>query len=197
MKAIPTETGAWWLPDNITETRYYFDEKFADAIIQLTRTAGFSTLLDVGAGVGRYVRYYRNSGIRAHGIDGLNGVWNRSGGMVQQLDLSKPGWCYPHEIVTCMEVLEHMPSRFEKAVLNDINCAAQRLLVLSWALPGSLGVGHVNGRTQSYVRERLDGLGWRVDGNATRVLRDVSVLPWYRVNTFAFVRIDDGTNIYK
>ena len=54
---------------------YYFDPSFAQSIVDLARREGFRRVLDVGAGVGKYVRFYRERGLEAFGIDGRNRVY--------------------------------------------------------------------------------------------------------------------------
>lgn len=188
-RPLPTATGAWWLPSNVTLDRYYFDARFAAAVVGLTRRANASRVLDVGAGVGKYVRFYRDHGLGADGLDGLSDAHNRSGGLVRQVDLATDGaWCDPHDVVVCMEVLEHIPEAYEAHVIERLACAAIRRLVLSWAGPHQPGNGHVNLRNQSYVRAAFAAHGLLVRENDTAALRAVSTLPWYRTNALVFAR---------
>ena len=188
-KPVPTGTGAWWLPQNVTADRYYFDQTFAQAIVNLTRRHAHRSLLDVGAGVGKYVHFYRNQGIEAYGIDGLNYAHERSGGLVEQIDLTGDvDWCRAFDIIACMEVLEHIPREYEARVIQRLVCSAKHRLVISWAGPKQTGNGHVNLRNTSYVRATFFQQGWHEEESTTLQLRRDSSLPWYRSNVIVFVK---------
>lgn len=185
---MPTATGAWWLPPNATANRYYFDRGFAEEVVGLSARLGCTTVLDVGAGVGRYVSYYRARGLAADGFDGLSDAANRSHGLVRQVDLTGPDavGCRAAEVVTCMEVLEHIPRPFEAHVVARLACAATRRLILSWAGPRQMGNGHVNLRNAKYVEDAIARHGWVVNATETRALRLASGLRWYRTNAVSF-----------
>ena len=131
------------------------------------------------------MQHYRNREMEAYGVDGLNGAGNRSGGLVKQVDLTKQTWCRHFGLVVCMEVLEHIPPWHEDAVVEQLKCSAQRRIVLSWAGPRQKGNGHVNLRTEAYVRAKFESLGWSVDERETSALRAASALPWYRNNALS------------
>lgn len=186
-RPVPNATGAWWLPANAAASRYYFDAGFAGAVVDLSARLNCTTVLDVGAGVGRYVGFYRARGLDAVGIDGLSDVENRSHGLVRQLDLAiERMGCRIAEVVTCMEVLEHIPEAFEAQIVEQLACAATRRLIVSWAAPHQKGNGHVNLRMPSYVQQAFATYGWRPHAAETAALRRASALPWYRSNAFSF-----------
>ena len=188
-KPVPTATGAWWLPQNVTADRYYFDQPFAQLVVNLARRKAYRSLLDVGAGVGKYVHFYRTYGLEAYGIDGLNYAHERSGGLVEQVDLTgESDWCNAVDIVACMEVLEHIPKNYEARVIEQLVCSAKHRLVLSWAGPNQQGNGHVNLQSAAYVHAVLWKQGWREEQNETLQLRKDSSLPWYRSNVIGFVK---------
>ena len=49
---------------------------------------------------------------------------------------------------------------------------AGRGLIISWALPGQKGNGHINNHHSEYVTELFEGLGYTFDRNATWLLRN-------------------------
>ena len=188
-RAIPTATGAWYAPTN-DSLNYYFDGSFASAVVRLTEANNWTSLLDVGAGVGRYVRYYRSRGLNASGVDGLNGVFDRSMGSVDEVDVTTSAWCRDADVVTCLEMMEHVPPAFENRVLDQLVCCAGRRLVLSWAPPLQLGNGHVNLRNASYVKSALARRGWHERADETLALRQASTLRWFRRNVLSFSRLE-------
>tara|TARA_B100001540_G_scaffold212443_1_gene187297 strand:+ start:132 stop:722 length:591 start_codon:yes stop_codon:yes gene_type:complete len=192
-RATPTTTGAWWAATNASSSvNYYLDSRFAAAVVRLSAANNFSSLLDVGAGVGRYVRYYRSQGLSASGVDGLNDVFNRSMGAVDEVDLAKASWCRRADVVTCLEVMEHVPAAFEEHVVDQLACCAGRRLILSWAPPLQLGNGHVNLRNVSYVVKIMERRGWHERADETLALRQASALRWFRRNVLSFSRQDSA-----
>jgi len=87
-----------------------------------------------------------------------------------------------------MEVLEHIPEKFESIVLDNIDRAAGRGVVLSWAALGQPGFHHVNNRSPTYVSETLSKRGFRIDQKASDVLRKVATYYWLKNNVRVYLR---------
>lgn len=158
----------------------YFDEQLAAFLVK--HLAG-STVLDLGCGVGRYVHELRAAGIAADGYDGHPNTAAITGGVCGVVDLAEPfdlgrRW----DAVLCLEVVEHVPAEFEAVLLGNLNRHCRHTLVLSWAWPGQGGIGHVNERPGSYAIERLEGLGFQLDEQATIAARRAAFLSWFRSN---------------
>ena len=56
-------------------------------------------------------------------------------------------------------------------------------VILSWALPGQAGHGHVNCQPNEWVISKMDALGYDYDAERAKAGRDVAQLPWFK-NTF-------------
>ena len=120
-----TSTGAWVLPGHF---KYHFDASLAAAIVHLA--GGNSTLVDLGAGRGAYVRHFRNHGIAAEGFDGVRNIVELSRGHVSYRDLAVPFTnCTRYDWVTSLEVAEHIPQRFEHIYLQNLNCSCLKGLI--------------------------------------------------------------------
>ena len=63
-------SGAWYLPQNFM---YKFDQKFANAALDRVISGG--SVLELGAGLGCYTYYFRDSG-KVLSIDGYEGAAN-------------------------------------------------------------------------------------------------------------------------
>ena len=108
---------------------------------------------------------------------------------VRFLDLTLPQYWLPrYDWVLSMEVLEHIPAKFETLVLDNIDRAAGHGVVLSWAVPGQGGFHHVNNRPPAYVNQTMFDRGFRMDLNTSHVLRNKATLPWLRNNIMVFIR---------
>ena len=54
-----------------------------------------------------------------------------------------------------IEVGEHIPAELESKFLNNLVNSARRMVVLTWAMPGQGGEGHVNGQTAEAIVEKM------------------------------------------
>lgn len=108
-------------------------------------------------------------------------------GSVGYLDLSVPQlWLSHYDWVVCLEVVEHIPAKFESIVLDNVIRPAMVGVVLSWAVPTQPGAAHVNPRTLEYVGEQLRRRGLTPDDDATTQLRNGSDLSWFRRNIVVY-----------
>jgi len=78
-------TGAWSLPKGFV---YFLDRGLADGVARLASRRG--TLLDVGAGKGLYVRYFRSLGLNASGVEGAANIEKITAGLVAHRELTRP-----------------------------------------------------------------------------------------------------------
>ena len=190
-----TNRGYWLLGKQRNKT-YFVDTGLADGVAnivlhsQQARAAnGPATLLDFGAGMGGYVRYWQERGISTHGFEGAPDVEQATDGLIQRRDLTEPfSQCVAYEWVTCLEVAEHIPRKFEVPFLANLNCSVGRVLVMSWAPPGQGGTGHINLRSRAYVVTKLQGFGFEEDVEASRKLQESSIRKWFRENTIVLRR---------
>ena len=67
-------------------------------------------------------------------------------------------------------------------------------MVLSWALVGQGGVGHVNERDNDYVRARVCAKGYVSDWRAEEALRAAAKFPYFRRTVMVFRRSPGGTS---
>jgi len=109
---------------------------------------------------------------------------------VKFLDLTLPQYWLPrYDWVLSTEVLEHIPAEYESLVLDNIDRAAGRGVVLSWAVPGQRGFHHVNNRALVYVNQTMVNRGFVFDLKASLTLRENATLTYFRNNIMVFTRI--------
>ena len=77
----------------------------------------------------------------------------------------------PADWVMSVEMAEHVPKSLEAAVVANLHWLNTKGIVLTWALPGQPGSGHINGRSNRYVHSLLHQLGYTRDAEAEAVLR--------------------------
>jgi hypothetical protein len=98
----------------------------------------------------------------------------------------------PADWVVCLEVMEHIPKASERTALALLRSASARGMVISWATPGQGGHGHVNEQSAESVRSKFEALGFAYDASATKSLRGMATLPWFRKTSYVFRKVTGG-----
>ena len=149
-----------------------------------------STVLELGGGKGCYASAVLRTGrVPEYRVyDGSNAYALTDGfvgraDLTQELDLGVSDW------VLCLEVAEHVPKVHEGLLLRNWHAHNRRGLVISWASPFVKGNGHVNPRESSWVKARIEAMGYRWNSTSTNLLsRSVRNLAWLR-NVLVFDRL--------
>ena len=71
------------------------------------------------------------------------------------IDLTEDKFWEETEAAMSIEVGEHIPAELESKFLNNLVNSARRMVVLTWAVPGQGGEGHVNGQTAEAIVEKM------------------------------------------
>lgn len=156
-------------PDMARSFHWWWDEPLA---AQLAGLFDGCSVVDFGCGVGRYVDYLNTHGVRCRGFDGIPGVEQLTEGLVKYLDLTVPhvlGEVFDWSL--CLEVMEHVPRQLEEVALENLHRHNTRGIVLSWAIPGQGGNGHVNERPNRHAIQWLSRRGYRHDAATGEQLR--------------------------
>ena len=130
----------------IRTKKWRFDRKLAEATIEFCKYTGLCTMADFGAGIGKYVDYFRNPGeLVCVGYDGIQGIHEISRGLVIQKDLGvSHRWKRQVDLVFCIETGEHIPRDHIQSFIENIGDATSSCAIVSWGLPGQKGSGHVS-----------------------------------------------------
>jgi hypothetical protein len=145
-------------------------------------------VLDFGCGVGFYASFLSREGFTVRAFEGTPGIEAISlFKPIEPFDLSQTLDPALRGQVLCLEVGEHVPAEFEDTVLRNLANATEDLLVLSWAVPGQGGHGHVNERPNEHIVNKLQRLGLEYDPSASHPLRqDVGPCWWFRNTVLVF-----------
>jgi cyclopropane fatty-acyl-phospholipid synthase-like methyltransferase len=178
------ENGFW---ENPTSVGHAHDQKLAGAIVKLFDKYQFNSVLDLGCGMGDYSRLLQGYQFEVHAYDGNPNTPQLTSGLGQVADLSKVFDCGEHiDAVLSLEVGEHIPAEFEQTFLDNVVVNKPEMIVLSWAIPGQAGDGHVNCQPNKYIEEQMKVRGYQLNKALTYMLRHHSSLWWFRNTIMVF-----------
>ena len=153
------------------------------------------TLLDIGCGNGYYSHYLKMNSIYIEPTcyDGNPHTIEITKGKCEIMDFSKYQVLPIYDWVLSLEVGEHIPYEYEHIFIHNLVKHARFGIILSWATPGQNGDGHVNCKTNEYIREKIVKNGFKFDVNSTDFLRRMAspypeVGYWFKNTLMVFRR---------
>lgn len=136
----PEDRGGWYHPADWGRTTYV-----------LSRLRAADTALDVGAGAGQFMNMLSASGkfgsvtaldrTRFRKYTELYDNTHRVDGSIAEMEFEDDAF----DVVTCMEVLEHIPTEIFSAGLRELRrvCSGQLVMTVPFDEPEPLSKGHV------------------------------------------------------
>lgn len=173
---------------------HVYDGILSWAMVDFLLNEKAGTVADFGCGMGDYVKDFLSAGMLAKGYDGNPHTSELTGGVGFVQDLSIPFILKEDfDWVISLEVGEHIPGRYETNFIENIVRHAKKGVILSWAVVGQGGYGHVNCRNNPYIKKRLESYGFVSDAQAENYLRKNSFYPWFK-NTIMVFRVKKNLN---
>lgn len=172
-----------WLDEEETKI-HSFDEKLCKAIIKTIK--GNKTVVDIGCGDGRYTKALIGAGFDCIGFDGSPLTPKITNGLCGIMDFSDPVDIGEYDVVLCLEVGEHIPKDYEQIFIDNICLATKGVIILSWAVEGQPGYGHVNCQNNDYVISEMSDRGFFYNFDKSEYLRKNSELWWFKDTTMYF-----------
>ena len=186
-----SESGMWkgYTPKSdviaATMTPHKIDSGLIDALPQIFEQN--SSVVDFGCGNADYVKHLHNNGFNVEAYDGNPNTPEMTDGLGKVLDLSKDfDLGKKFDYVISLEVAEHIPKKFENVYVNNLIKHTGYYLIVSWALIGQGGDGHVNEQNEDYVLDLFDKLGMNYHQDISKILRDVAKLGWFKKTIYVF-----------
>lgn len=157
------------------------------------------SVLDVGCGVGPWVRAFEDAGADvAHGLDG---PWARQSGLMIgeesfcEFDfLKNPAPFRPaglrdrYDLVTTFEFVEHLSSEYAPK-LAEFFASKSDAVIIGCACPGQGGSHHVNEQWPSYWAKLMGEHGYEpCDFIRPAIWNDDRIMSWYRQNSVAYFK---------
>ncbi len=188
-KELFSERG-YWLINNEHTTEHSFDELLAKSITDFANEKKCCTLLDLGCGLGHYCDYFLNHGIYADGYDGNPYTLELTNGKYNILDLSNViNLNKKYDCVLSLEVGEHIPKEYEDVFIKNIVNHSNKYIILSWAIEGQCGLGHVNCKNNDYIKKIMFKYGFISCEKTQDMLRKNVTKYWFKNTIMVFKKI--------
>lgn len=149
--------------DAYKDPNYRMGTRRREVLVDLLRTTGGNTLLDVGCGRGELLMEAELLGFKAHGYEVVPGLVVAND--VELIDglHQLPAEARSYDVVVCADVLEHVTEEDSIRGLHDMVRVAKQhlLLTVAWFPHVHQGVElHVNRHPMEWWLEQLDGIQW-------------------------------------
>lgn len=165
-----------------------FDHLLNESISRFCLKNKIETAYDFGCGHGKYTINLNNIGVDCKGFDGNPYTKMISNDFCDVLDLTTNFELKKVDLVMSLEVGEHIPSEFEDHIISKIKNHAKKYIIISWAIEGQGGDGHINCRNNNYIKEKfMDNFINLIDEE--KYFRENCELPWFKNTVMIFERI--------
>lgn len=153
-------------------------------------------VIDLGCGVGAYIHELDKQGFSVIGVEGtenINQISLHKG--IIQADLTDSSFNLNQKgHVISLEVAEHINPEYESIYVDNLLKHLEGALIISWAVRGQGGTGHVNEKNVDEVIQLFTGKGLRYDNYTTTVVRSLffnngtvtTKCPWFAFSTLIF-----------
>ena len=177
----------FWLLDDPDSREHRYDVRLSDALAEQFKG---KSVVDFGCGFGKYVENFKAKGIICDGYDGNPYTEQMTNGVCKVKDLTeKIILKEDFDFVLSLEVAEHIPEKHESMFISNLHRNNRHGIILSWGVPGQRGWGHVNCKTNDYVKGLfVNLLGYSNDVELETQLRDIAEFEWFKNTIMVFKR---------
>lgn len=177
-------TGSWNIKDM---NEHYFDRNLANLFLDFFKSRNVDTVVDFGCGPGQYVDFFESNELNVIGYDGNELTPEITNGKCQVLDLTTNfNLDKKFDCVLSLEVGEHIPKEYEEIYIDNLIKHAGRLIIISWAVPGQDGYGHVNCQSNEYIKNVFKSKGFKSIASAEEIFRTGATAPWFKNTIMVF-----------
>lgn len=181
----------YWLNNSLAG--HCYDRSLGDAILSILSYTGIKNIADFGCGPGWYVALLRKHGYIVEGYDGnpnveefssllfQDGFYCQCVDFTEELITNKP-----FEGIISLEVGEHIPAEYEDVFIQNLANNSSCYIILSWAINGQEGDGHVNCRSNKYIINKLAQYDFALNVPVSNYLRSEASLSWFKKTIMFF-----------
>ena len=184
MKTI-SNTGFW---ESENEIYHVCCTGLCNWIINYLNNQNNKLIHDFGCGLGRYLKPLNDAGFtNLIGYEGKIPAVKKFNNIIEQ-DLTLPFDVLNKGNVLCLEVGEHIPKKYEEIFINNITNACDDNLIMSWAIVGQDGDGHVNCLNNDVVISKIESKGFKFLPEETASARSTigNDYWWFKNTTLIF-----------
>jgi SAM-dependent methyltransferase len=161
-----------------------------------------TSVVDFGCAEGTWLADWKKHGVQD--VLGLDGDYVETANLViardeflaadlsQRIDLGRT-----FDLVQSLEVAEHLPPEKAPTFIENLTRHGPKVL-FSAAPPGQGGLNHINEQPYGFWRDLFAANGYAVfDCVRSKISGNKAIAPWYRYNTFLYVRDDEVSNLHQ
>ena len=190
-----SDTG-YWTEEELPQHQGTYSKNLAEWISSYFLEDKEKQIIDFGCGLGTYSSHLLSQGFGlVIGIEGSTGGYSPD--FVKKWDLSSsiqnmdqyPELRKNYYNSICLEVGEHIPSMHESTFLDNLSSLTSNKIILSWAVRGQLGHGHVNCLNNDEIIDKMSLCGFSLLKEDTeKIRREVNFLdtPWLKETIMIF-----------
>lgn len=179
-----SSNGSW---EGQVESKHQYDSILSKAILNILQKNNVKNLLDLGCGIGKYSKYFTDNDIFCECFDSHPDTKQLTNGLCETLDLSTAkNFNKTYDCVLSLEVGEHIPHTLENNFIQNITNHSHKLIIMSWAIPGQPGDGHINCQNNEYIINLVTNYNFLFDNETTNNLRQNSSLWWFKNTIMVF-----------
>lgn len=154
-------------------------------------TLGAKTVLDLGTGEGHASKYFADKRCYVMAVDNDEKAINNAVYPIVNFDVAKDVLrCGRFDLTYMAEFLEHLPEEDLPMLAKTLACA--HVVMLTYAIPGNDGVGHVNLQDMPYWIEWMSKQGFEIDSVACSAIREKAKHAHFKNRGLVFRKKDIG-----
>jgi cyclopropane fatty-acyl-phospholipid synthase-like methyltransferase len=181
----------FWL--DVSSDGHHFDRNLSCEIIKVLREEKISSVVDLGCGTGTYSKEFKKEGFSCDCYDGNPNTEKLTEGLCSEINLAKEiNLNKKYDCVMSLEVGEHIPKEFESIFIDNIIKHSKKLVILSWAVVGQGGRGHVNEKNNDYIEKTFLDKGWKRNKEKENKLRMKSSLSWFKKTIMVYEQVENN-----
>jgi len=177
------KNGSWIVGKN--DSGHCYVEQMSVLILDLIKRVKPKLVYDFGCGYGEYLKNISALGFEAIGFEAHPNRTRYKN--IQKLDLSIPIVLERSaDISISLEVGEHIPVEFEQIFIDNICNNTTKTVLLSWAVEGQSGDGHINCRNNDYVISEMKKRGFVFDPAILEARKSFDSNQWFQDTAMLF-----------
>jgi SAM-dependent methyltransferase len=183
-------TTGFWESAN-AHTHHVFCEPLGDWLVDYLKDYKDGPIYDFGCGLGSYLKKLSDNGFQnLTGFEGDPARLKQFSNIIKQ-DLTKPFTVPSQGNCIFLEVAEHIPAEFEEAALTNVIAACNNKLIMSWAIRGQAGFGHVNCLDNHEVIDKMTSKGFKYleEDSMNARLINLDSAPWFKNTILIFQKV--------